>query len=144
MLAMFLLNASATTCQHTATSFACVSYVGNYDGDTLTVDIPKVPEILGHKMHIRINGIDTPEMKTEDKCEKAQAIKAKERIHLILSQAKRIDLKDIGRDKYFRLLADVVADGVSLKSLLLKEKLAVPYDGGTKTRIDWCSKTNQF
>ena len=41
------------------------------------------------------------------------------------------------RGKYFRIVADVYADGVSLTDKLIKSGYAVPYDGGTKAK-DWC------
>ena len=54
----------------------------------------------------------------------------------MLSQAGRIDLVDVGRGKYFRILADVVADGKDLSAILLEKGLAVRYKGGRKKR--WC------
>ena len=50
-------------CKHDDTTFRCVEYVRNYDGDTITVNIPNTPPIIGIKMPIRISGIDTPEIK---------------------------------------------------------------------------------
>ena len=44
--------------------------------------------------------------------------------------------KNVKRGKYFRILADVYADGVSVADELIKNDFAVKYDGGTK--IDWC------
>jgi micrococcal nuclease len=38
--------------------------------------------------------------------------------------------------KYFRLVADVYYDGKKLADILIKNKLAVEYDGGTKAK-DW-------
>ncbi len=56
----------------------------------------------------------------------------------ILSNAKKIELHNIQRGKYFRIVADVIADGISIKSELIKSKLAYSYDGRTKRKIDWC------
>lgn len=50
----------------------------------------------------------------------------------MLTKAKQIKLKNIGRDKYFRILAEVWADDVSLSKAMLDAGLAKPYDGGTK------------
>ena len=41
------------------------------------------------------------------------------------------------RDKYFRINARVIADGQDLSEMLVVKGLAIPYDGGTKTK-DWC------
>lgn len=51
-------------------------------------------------------------------------------------QASKIELLDPKRDKYFRILAKVVADGQEVSHELVKAGLARPYDGGKKMR--WC------
>ena len=43
-------------------------YVRNYDGDTITFNLPGLHPIISEKISIRVNGIDTPEIK--GKCEK--------------------------------------------------------------------------
>jgi len=40
----------------------------------------------------------------------------------------------VSRRKYFRLLAEVMADGVNTSDALLKKGLVVPY----KEKKDWC------
>jgi len=55
----------------------------------------------------------------------------------ILKDAEQVDLKNIERGKYFRIVADVFVDGESLSDLLIEAGMAVPYDGGTKTH-NWC------
>jgi len=40
------------------------------------------------------------------------------------------------RGKYFRMVANVLADGVSLEKELLDNKLAYEYSGGGKS--SWC------
>ena len=110
----------------------------NYDGDTITFNIKGVPAIIGRYIGIRVLGIDTPEIKARDYCEKKAAVIARDLIRDELSKAKRIDLINVERDKYFRILADVVYDGKSVKELLLSRELAYPYKGDTKKKIDWC------
>jgi len=53
-----------------------------------------------------------------------------------LTNAKEIKLTNLQRGKYFRVVANVVVDGVSLERELLDNKLAYRYDGGTK--LSWC------
>ena len=53
-----------------------------------------------------------------------------------IRQAQQIDLVDVERDKYLRVVAKVNVDGRDL-SQLLEEGHAVIYDGGTKSK-DWC------
>ena len=43
-------------------------YLQNYDGDTIRFDLPKYPPIAGDDIRVRVNGIDTPEIK--GKCAK--------------------------------------------------------------------------
>ena len=107
-----------------------------YDGDTFRANIKGYPKIVGYRMSVRIAGIDTPEIKAKCTNEKLLARKAKKLTVSILRGAEHIELKNIKRGKYFRLLADVYVDGVSVSDELLKAGYAVRYDGGTK--IDWC------
>ena len=131
-------SVGAETCEHTANAFKCVKFEKNYDGDTLTVSIPNVHPLLGQKVSVRILGIDTPEVKTHDTCEKSAARNAQRLVENLLSHAQRIDLENVARDKYFRILADVRVDGKSVAELLIKNRLAVAYDGGTKAKTNWC------
>lgn len=108
-----------------------------YDGDTFRVNINSYPSIIGQRIPIRINGIDTPERRGKCTKEKALAKKAKQLTVSILRSSKVIELRNIKRGKYFRIIADVYADGKSLADMLIKNDLAVYYDGGTKTK-DWC------
>ena len=136
-------NISTGTCVHDEHNFRCVEFFRNYDGDTITVNIPDVHQLIGQKANVRIKGIDTPELRTKDDCEKKIARDAKLLVYKKLRNAKRIDLLNVSRDKYFRILADVIVDGESLSSLLKKKGYAYEYDGGTKTKMDWCQHINQ-
>ena len=49
-----------------------------------------------------------------------------------LRETKVVILKNVQRGKYFRIVADVHLDGVSLPNQLLDNKLAVTYSGGNK------------
>lgn len=108
-----------------------------YDGDTFRANIAGWPAIIGERIGIRINGIDTPEMRGKCESEKQLARKAKQATVAMLRKAKVIELRNLQRGKYFRIVADVYVDGVSVGSELIKKKLAVAYDGGTK--INWCN-----
>ena len=112
-------------------------YVSNYDGDTITFNLPDLHPIIGDKISIRVNGIDTPEIRGKCEKEKYDAQQAKEMIADILKDAETIDLKNIERGKYFRIVADVFVDGDSLADELIEAGMAVPYDGGKKTH-NWC------
>lgn len=107
-----------------------------YDGDTFRANIKGYPKIVGYRMSIRLLGIDTPEMRAKCSKEKELARAAKKLTVSLLRGADHIELRNIKRGKYFRILADVYVDGVSIANELIKNNLAVKYDGGTK--IDWC------
>jgi endonuclease YncB( thermonuclease family) len=127
-------------CRHTSKSFYCVKFVQNYDGDTFTANISSVHPLLGDKITVRVGGIDTPEMHSDKPCERQAAFKAQQAVQKILAEARRIDLRNVQRDKYFRVLADVVVDGRSLADYLLRARMAVPYDGQAKEDVNWCRR----
>lgn len=127
-------------CEHDAKTFRCVKYIRNYDADTITFDIPNVHPLIGKNISIRVRHVDTPEIKGKLPCEKDAARTAKRMIENILKSAKRIDLENVDKDKYFRILADVIVDGKSLKDTLLKNNLAYSYEGKTKQKLNWCNR----
>ncbi|PIR21908.1 MAG: nuclease [Deltaproteobacteria bacterium CG11_big_fil_rev_8_21_14_0_20_45_16] len=131
----------ASDCSHDSKTLRCVSFVRNYDGDTITVDIPNIHPLFGKNISVRIRGIDTAEVKTKDKCEKRASRTARRLVEKLLKHAKRIDLLNIDRDKYFRISADVSVDGKLISEILIKNRLAVAYDGGHKAAVDWCTLT---
>jgi endonuclease YncB( thermonuclease family) len=107
-----------------------------YDGDTITIasklPIKKSPI---YRFSVRLNGIDTPEMKgagvTEE--EKNAAHQAQKFVSdLILN--KYVRLENIQNEKYGRILADVYIGDIHLNELLLKERYAISYNGGTKIK----------
>jgi endonuclease YncB( thermonuclease family) len=105
-----------------------------YDGDTITI-ISKLPyeESSFYKFSVRLNGIDCPEIKGETLQEKQCAQLARDELsQLILN--KEIILKNLKTEKYGRILADVYLDDLHLNQYMLDKKLAVKYDGGTKTK----------
>lgn len=128
----FLINAQ---------DFDDVKVVSVYDGDTFKVNLPCTQDIFCRDMSVRVNGIDTPEMKTKSSCEKQKAKEAQALTKDILSKGPVI-LKNCQRDKYFRLLCDVSVlgknQGYNLSEELINANLAVEYHGETKAEVDWC------
>lgn len=113
-----------------------IEVVSVYDGDTFSVNMPKWPDVVGKKIGIRIRGIDAPELLDQRKEVKALAQKAKTHVADRLNKAKKVELRHLSRDKYFRLDADVFVDGEDLGKELIDMGLAKPYDGGTKPKWD--------
>lgn len=116
---------------------AMVDKVGTvYDGDTFYVSINQWPDIIGKNIAVRLKNVDTPEMKGACYQEILKAREAKKFTVQRLRNAKKIELKNMSRDKYFRIDADVLIDGKDLAQELITNRLGVSYSGGTKT--DWC------
>ena len=142
LLSIFLFSDICfSECQDVGTdnSFLCVKVVYVVDGDTFKVDINGVHPLIGKNMLIRILGVDAPEIHSRRSCESKAGNDSKEFLKNILMNAKRIDLQNVQKDKYFRFDARVVADGVDVGAALLSQKKAVSYNGGTKKK--WaCNK----
>jgi endonuclease YncB( thermonuclease family) len=107
-----------------------------YDGDTFRVNIASLPPIVGKNIAIRVNGVDTPEIRGKCQYEKNLALEARDFVRGKLANAKEIKLTNLQRGKYFRVVANVVIDGVSLEQELLDNELAYEYSGGKK--LSWC------
>ena len=138
-LSAFLwLQAPDPTCEY-GEAISCVQVVRVHDGDTFAVNIPNTHPLFGESISVRVRGIDAPEMHGHGPCEKQRAVEAQLFVAQILVNSRNIRLLHLGRDKYFRILADVEVDGLSLSAELLKKGLAYPYDGKHKTPHDWCS-----
>lgn len=98
-----------------------------FDGDTFRCSIDTWPVIVGHKIPIRVRGINCAERKSKDPAEIEKADAAWKFTLKNLTNAKLIQLQNVERGKYFRLIADVIFDGRNLASELLEHGLAVPY-----------------
>jgi micrococcal nuclease len=61
---------------------------------------------------------------------------AKKKTVEMIRSAKKIELRQMRRDKYFRIDAEVFADGMSIAQALIAAGLAVPYHGDKK--VTWC------
>ena len=104
-----------------------------YDGDTITI-VSKLPysESPLYRFSVRLNGIDCPEIKGKDISEKECAQIAKQEMtELVLNKV--VTLKNIGTEKYGRILADVYINDLHVNQYMIDKRLAVSYDGGTKT-----------
>ena len=105
-----------------------------YDGDTFHCNLIQLPAALTDAIGIRVNGIDCPELRDKRPEIKRVAIAAREFTAAALAGAKTIELTNIKRGKYFRLVADVIVDGDNLTQKLIAAGLAKPYDGGKRPK----------
>jgi len=109
-----------------------------YDGDTITI-ASKLPfnDSPLYRLSVRLNGIDTPEIKGKSEDEKTAAKQARDALAVLILN-KYVTLKNIQSEKYGRILADVYLGELHLNEWLLKERYAVKYDGGTKKQpVSW-------
>ena len=104
-----------------------------YDGDTITIAayMPYIDSSPLFRFSVRLNGIDTPEIKGHTEEEKQVAketrdILSNEILHRV------VFLKNVQTDKYGRILADVYLDDLHINKWLIDNKFAVEYDGGKK------------
>lgn len=146
---MFLLNENIMSCfcfgknkYEDATLETSIPFVPDvkegkvikvYDGDTITIAtyVPGSKNL--YRFSVRLNGIDTPEMKTHNLQEKQLATKARDALSSRI-YGKVVQLKEVSFEKYGRLLATVMYNNENMNQWMLDEKHAVPYNGGTKQR----------
>lgn len=108
-----------------------------YDGDTFRVNLSGLHPIIGDNIAIRVADIDSPELRSHCKSEKVMANKAKQFVVHSLETGKVVTLRNARRGKYFRIIAEVYIDGISLAETLLEKGLAIEYNG-KKKRTNWC------
>lgn len=146
-----LLTASAIATESSIPSLYRAVPIKIIDGDTFVARIEIWSDIF-ITPHIRLRGIDAPELPPKALCvkESNEAEKAKERLRVLLG--KEVILSNIVRrkDRYGRVLTDVIIAkplqdnrdslvGRSVSHQLLKEGVVRPYTGDDKGESYWCS-----
>jgi len=113
----------------------------NYDGDTITIS-KAIPLYI---THIRVKGVDTPELNWRAKCprELAMAIQAQKFTSKKIAGAKIIVLDWISPDRNGgRIAARVMIDGEDLSDMLIKAGLGHKFGSKEKKpkhkAIGWC------
>lgn len=109
-----------------------------YDGDTITI-VSKLSYDASplYSFSVRINNIDCPEIKGKTDEEKQCAQIARNKVSELVLH-KKVTLENVSTEKYGRVLADVVIDGVNIAEYLLANRLALSYNGGTKEPpVNW-------
>ena len=102
------------------------------DGDTFVINVKNIPDVFGEEIAVRIRGIDTPELNDEREEIRKISIQAKEELERLLYSGEKVILYDLGRDKYFRLLASVKVGDIDIAKYMIEQGLAKEYDGGAK------------
>jgi micrococcal nuclease len=103
-----------------------------YDGDTITIasKLP-IPNSPIYRFSVRLNGIDCPEIKGKTDEEISVAEEARDALSSLILN-KDITLKNVGNEKYGRVLADIYLGELHINKWLIEQRFAVAYDGGKK------------
>ena len=112
---------------------ATIKYI--VDGDTVDVDIDLGFDVWLRRQRIRLHGIDTPECRTRNKKEKAHGLLAKSYVEKVLKLGEVYTLRTKEKGKFGRYLGEIKVGRTTINALLIKELLAVPYQGQSKKDI---------
>ena len=106
------------------------------DGDTVDVKIDLGFEVWVNQ-RVRLAGVDTPESRTRDLREKKYGKLATVRVKELMPVRSKqiIRTRKDGRGKFGRVLADFMDEGDSLCDHLIRERLAVVYEGQSKADV---------
>lgn len=108
------------------------------DGDTVKMQLGLGPG-LTKTINIRLDGVNTPEKRTRDLCEKAAGIAATAFTEQWLANATTLSVSNVRNGKYAgRWLGSIAADGVDLTTALIESGHGRPYHGGK--RQPWCEQ----
>jgi endonuclease YncB( thermonuclease family) len=115
------------TFRNTASKCKIISF---YDGDTCDIIIEYKKELI--KLKCRLNGIDTPELRSNNEIEKLASIRIKNYLSS-LYENQILNVKIFDFDKYGRILIELFDnDGKSINQHLINTGMAYFYDGKTK------------
>jgi micrococcal nuclease len=103
-----------------------------YDGDTITIatKLP-YPDSPIYRFSVRLNGIDSPEIKGKTEKEKELAIISRDKLHQLI-YGKVVSIRNIETEKYGRVLADIYLDDLHVNKWMLDNFYAVEYYGKKK------------
>ena len=111
----------------------------NYDGDSFDVTLDLGFDLIYHSK-VRIQGVDTPELRGGTDVSKAAGNLAKvlatDFVCEAMNVGKAFFVSETYRGKFGRPLGDIVdSGGNSLREYLIANRLGVPYHGEAKSRI---------
>ena len=110
------------------------------DGDTIVIAAPFLPAPLKPELAVRVFGVDTPEKGHRAQCpsEDARGQAASEFTKNAVKNTKKHQVILYSWDKFGgRVLGDMILDGVSLRSELIRNGFAREYYGDAKQ--SWCN-----
>lgn len=104
------------------------------DGDSLVARID-LGFRLWSEQHLRLNGLDAPELRSRDPEQRRDALAAQYRLAGLVPVGATCTIRTDPdpRDKYGRWLCQITTDdGKDVNAVLLSEGLARAYDGGAR------------
>ena len=110
------------------------------DGDTIVIAAPFLPAPLKPELAVRVFGVDTPEKGHRAQCpsEAQRGEQASEFTKNAVKNTKRHQVILYSWDKFGgRVLGDMILDGTSLRSELIRNGFAREYYGDAKQ--SWCN-----
>ena len=110
------------------------------DGDTIVIAAPFLPAPLKPELAVRIFGVDTPEKGHRAQCpsENARGQAASEFTKKAVSASTQRQVVLYSWDKFGgRVLGDIILNGQSLRTMLIKNGFAREYFGEAKQ--SWCN-----
>ena len=110
------------------------------DGDTVVIAAPFLPAPLKPELAVRVFGVDTPEKGFRAQCpsEDARGQAATEFTKKAVSASSQRQVVLYGWDKFGgRVLGDIILNGQSLRTMLIKNGFAREYFGEAKQ--SWCN-----
>lgn len=105
------------------------------DGDTIHASIDLGMSVWRDEPRLRLNGLNCDETHDRNPAKRAHGLAAKARVQALLPPGAMFTVRTLKdkTEKYGGYLAAVTLDdGTDLNALLLREGLAVPYDGGAR------------
>ena len=105
-----------------------------YDGDTITI-ASKLPYDNSpiYRFQVRLNGIDSPEIKGKTPEEKELAQISKNTLHNMI-YGKIVRLEKVENEKYGRILAEIYIGDTNINKFMIASGNAIEYNGGAKKR----------
>ena len=107
-----------------------------YDGDTFKMIVTIPSTDIKVRVTCRMEGYDSPEVRTRNKNEKKLGIFARDRLREKILN-KKINAKCGKADKYGRLLVRVTVDDIDINNYMIDNNLGHPYGGGTKSKVTY-------
>lgn len=110
------------------------------DGDTIVIAAPFLPAPLKPELAVRVFGVDTPEKGHRAQCpsEAQRGEAATQFTKNAVASTQKHQVIIYGWDKFGgRILGDMILNGVSLRSELIKNGFAREYFGDAKQ--SWCN-----